>query len=99
MSILLKWLSRALIGFFLLSSVTAVVSYNLASRSLPVYDQNLVSEDIIDKIEIIRDSSNIPHVFASCSGHRATFFARAVFCTLTGINFSLVTNYSFSHEI
>ena len=65
MSILLKWLSRALIGFFLLSSVTAVVSYNLASRSLPVYDQNLVSEDIIDKIEIIRDSSNIPHIFAS----------------------------------
>ena len=65
MSILLKWLSRALIGFFLLSAIAAVVSYNLASRSLPVYDQNLVSDHITNQVEIIRDSSNIPHIFAS----------------------------------
>jgi len=65
MSILLKWLSRALIGFFLLSAIAAIVSYNLASRSLPVYDQNLVSDHIINQVEIIRDSSNIPHIFAS----------------------------------
>ena len=65
MSILLKWLIRALISFCLLASVMAIVSYNLASRSLPKYNQSLVSDKINDKIEIIRDSSNIPHIFSS----------------------------------
>ena len=65
MSILFKWLSRAVIGFFLLGSAAGIVIYNLASRSLPIYNQNLVSDRISDKVEIIRDSSNIPHIFAS----------------------------------
>ena len=64
MSILLKWLIRALISFCLLASVMAIVSYNLASRSLPNYNQSLVSDKITDEVEIIRDSSNIPHIFS-----------------------------------
>ena len=64
MSILLKWLIRALISFCLLAAVIAIVSYNLASRSLPNYNQSLVSNKITDKVEIIRDSSNIPHIFS-----------------------------------
>ena len=65
MSILLKWLIRAIISLCLLMSVMAIVSYNLASRSLPKYNQSLVSGEINDKVEIIRDSSNIPHIFSS----------------------------------
>ena len=65
MTILLKWLIRALISFCLLASVMAIVCYSLASRSLPNYNQSLVSDKINDKIEIIRDSSNIPHIFSS----------------------------------
>ena len=65
MSILLKWLVRALISFCLLMSVMGIVSYNLASRSLPNYSQSLISDEINDKVEIIRDSSNIPHIFSS----------------------------------
>ena len=64
MSILLKWLIRALISFCLLAAVIAIVSYNLASRSLPNYNQSLVSNKITDQVEIIRDSSNIPHIFS-----------------------------------
>jgi len=64
MSILLKWLIRALISFCLLALVMAIVSYNLASRSLPNYNQSLVSGEITDQVEIIRDSSNIPHIFS-----------------------------------
>ena len=64
MSILLKWLIRALISFCLLASVMAIVSYNLASRSLPNYNQSLVSDKITDEVEIIRDSANIPHIFS-----------------------------------
>jgi len=47
------------------ASAVAIISYNLASRSLPKYSQNLVAENIKDKIEIIRDSSNIPHIFSN----------------------------------
>ena len=65
MSILLKWLIRALISFCLLASLIAIVSYNLASRSLPNYNQSLVSDKITDEVEIIRDSANIPHIFSS----------------------------------
>ena len=65
MSILLKWLVRAIISFCLLMSVMGIVSYNLASRSLPNYSQSLISGEINDKVEIIRDSSNIPHIFSS----------------------------------
>ena len=64
MSIFLKWLIRALISFFLLVLVIAIISYNLASRSLPNYNQTLVSGKITDEVEIIRDSSNIPHIFS-----------------------------------
>jgi len=64
MSIFLKWLIRALISFFLLMLVIAIISYNLASRSLPNYNQTLVSGKITDEVEIIRDSSNIPHIFS-----------------------------------
>jgi len=64
MSILLKWLIRTLICFSLLALVMAIVSYNLASRSLPNYNQSLVSGEITDQVEIIRDSSNIPHIFS-----------------------------------
>jgi len=64
MSIFLKWLIRALISFFLLVLVIAIISYNLASRSLPNYNQTLVSGKITDEVEIIRNSSNIPHIFS-----------------------------------
>ena len=64
MSILLKWLSRTLICFFLLASAVALVSYNLASRSLPEYNKTLVTDKIKNNVKIIRDSSNIPHIFS-----------------------------------
>jgi penicillin amidase len=64
MSIFLKWLIRVLISFCLLVLVIAIISYNLALRSLPNYNQTLVSDKIDSKIEIIRDSSNIPHIFS-----------------------------------
>ena len=64
MTILLKWLIRTLISSCLLVLVMAIVSYNLASRSLPKYSQNLMSDKITEEVEIVRDSSNIPHIFS-----------------------------------
>ena len=65
MSILLKWLSRAVFSFFLFASAVAIVSYSLASRSLPKYNKTLVTDKIKNNVEIIRDSSNIPHIFSA----------------------------------
>lgn len=64
MSILFKWLSRALVSFCMLGLIIAIVCYHLASRSLPKYNQNIVAEELTDKVEIIRDSANIPHIFS-----------------------------------
>ena len=65
MSILLKWLSRILIFIVLLASAFAMVSYNLASRSLPKYNKTLMADEIENNVEIIRDSSNVPHIFST----------------------------------
>ena len=73
MSILLKWLSRTLICIFLVASVLAIVSYNLASRSLPKYNKTLIADKIENNVEIIRDSSNIPHIFSTTDND--AFFA------------------------
>ena len=73
MSFLFKWLSRALIGFFLLSALVVLVSYHFASRSLPKYNQSLISDEIKNNVEIIRDSSNIPHIFSKTDSD--AFFA------------------------
>ncbi len=73
MSILFKWLSRALFGFCILVALVALITYHLASRSLPNYNQSFVSEEINDDIEIIRDSSNIPHIFST--NNNDAFFA------------------------
>ena len=73
MSILLKWLSRTLICIFLVASVLAIVSYNLASRSLPKYNKILIADKIENNVEIIRDSSNIPHIFST--NNNDAFFA------------------------
>lgn len=64
MSILFKWLTRALITFFLLTSLVAIISYNLASRSLPKYNKSLFSNKIENNVDIIRDSSNVAHIFS-----------------------------------
>ena len=73
MSILIKWLSLTLVSFCVLISIMAVTSYYLASRSLPNYNHNLVAEDITERVEIIRDSSNIPHIFSK--NNNDAFFA------------------------
>ena len=65
MSILLKWLSRILICIFLLASAFAIVGYNLASRSLPKYNKTLIADKIENNVEIIRNSSNVPHIFST----------------------------------
>ena len=52
MSILIKWLSRVLISFLLLTSLVILVSYHFASRSLPKYNQSLISDKIKNNVSM-----------------------------------------------
>ena len=60
MSILFKWLNRAILGFCLLVFIAAFVSYYLASRSLPKYDKKLITKNDLEGIcdEIRKDNIN-----------------------------------------
>ena len=52
--------------------ILTFIGYHLASRSLPKYNQTLISKEVVDKIEIIRDSASIPHIFSN-NNHDAFF--------------------------
>ena len=73
MSILIKWLSLTLVSFCILISIMVMTSYYLASRSIPNYNHNLVAAGITEKVEILRDSANIPHIFSM--NNNDAFFA------------------------
>ena len=72
MSILIMSLQRVLVVFCTIILILSLISYHLASRSLPKYNQTLFSKEVADKIEIIRDSASIPHIF-STNNHDAFF--------------------------
>ncbi|MFK7939026.1 MAG: penicillin acylase family protein [Roseovarius sp.] len=63
MAVLFRWLIR-LAGVMIALSVLAVlVGYFLLSRSLPEYSKQLQVDGIAAPVEIIRNNSNVPHIF------------------------------------
>ncbi len=64
MRLLFRWLLRATVALVVLVVVAISLVYYLASRSLPDYDQTLVVEGLGSPVEIVRDHSAIPHIFA-----------------------------------
>ena len=72
MSIFIKSIQRVLIVFCAIILILLLIGYHLASRSLPKYNQTLSSTEVVDKIEIIRDSASIPHIFSK-NNHDAFF--------------------------
>ena len=57
-------LLRIAIGSIALIVCVVVVAYYLAARSLPDYDAKLELPGALGKIEIVRDTANVPHIFA-----------------------------------
>ncbi len=64
MRFLFRWLLRAAVALVVLVVVTISLVYYLASQSLPDYDQTLTVEGLGSPVEIVRDHSAIPHIFA-----------------------------------
>jgi len=57
-------LLRIAIGSIALVVCAVVVAYYLAARSLPDYDAELELPGALGKIEVVRDTANVPHIFA-----------------------------------
>ena len=57
-------LLRIAIGSSALVVCAVVVAYYLAARSLPDYDAELELPGAVGKIEVVRDTANVPHIFA-----------------------------------
>ena len=63
MAVLFRWLVRLTGGAILLVVATVLVAWFLLSRSLPDYNKTLTIAGISAPVEIIRNNSNVPHIF------------------------------------
>jgi penicillin amidase len=63
MATLFRWLVRIAGGMILLAVLAVLVMYFLLSRSLPDYNKRLTVAGISAPVEIIRNNSNVPHIY------------------------------------
>ncbi|WP_296764940.1 penicillin acylase family protein [Sediminimonas sp.] len=69
---LIRWLMRIAVALVVIAVLALSAAYYFASRSLPDYDKTLQVDGIATPVEIVRDHSNVPHVFAA--NDEAVFF-------------------------
>ncbi|PZX18494.1 penicillin amidase [Palleronia aestuarii] len=65
MAMILRWLIRIFTGLVLLAGLSIVAVYWFAARSLPDYDADFAVEGIEAPLEIVRDNSDVPHIFGA----------------------------------
>ena len=65
MGTVIKWLFRVTAGLFGLLVVALWIAYLFAARSLPDYDEDFTVRGIMAPVEIVRDNSNVPHIFGA----------------------------------
>lgn len=63
MALAFRWLLRIVVALSALGLAGAAIVYWLASRSLPEYDSRVTVEGLSARVEIVRDTHNVPHVF------------------------------------
>ncbi len=65
MARLFRWLLRLVVSGLVLGAAALVLLYWFFARSIPDYSANLTVNGLSHEVEIVRDNSNVPHVFAS----------------------------------
>ncbi len=60
-----RWLLRIFLGLAALAALALVAAYWFLSRSLPDYDARVEAPGIAAPVEIVRDTSNVPHIFGT----------------------------------
>ncbi|MCV2865763.1 penicillin acylase family protein [Albidovulum sediminicola] len=68
-----SWLLRIVVLAVALVVAGASLAYYFASRSLPDYDASFALAGLDGEVEIVRDTADVPHIFATSD--RDTFFA------------------------
>jgi penicillin amidase len=63
MSVLLRWLFRLVSLAVVLSVATVAVAGWIASRSIPDYEADWTVDGITAPVEIVRNTSAVPHIF------------------------------------
>lgn len=58
-----RWLLRLFVASLVLSILAIVVVYWIAARSIPDYNTTHSVAGLSGKVEIVRDNSNVPHIF------------------------------------
>ncbi len=64
MALVFRWLLRIFLGLCALSGAALLLAYYLASRSIPDYDTAYEIDGLSGRVEIVRDTNNVPHIFA-----------------------------------
>ena len=64
LGVLFKWLMRGFLTVLIVGLIAVGLVYYFAKRSLPDYSADLQFEGTLGPIEIVRDSTNVPHIFA-----------------------------------
>ena len=62
---LFKWSLRVFLMLALITGLALAVIYYLASRSLPDYSADFTVPGINAEVEIVRNNSNLPHIFGA----------------------------------
>ncbi|WP_343115588.1 penicillin acylase family protein [Ostreiculturibacter nitratireducens] len=61
----LRWLLRIVTGALVLSFAIAVLVYYFGSRSIPDYNETHTVTGIEGRVEIVRDTADVPHIFGA----------------------------------
>lgn len=64
MAVVFRWFVRITVFAIVMAVVSVIGVYYLASRSLPDYDKTITLTGADDIIDIVRDTANVPHIFA-----------------------------------
>ncbi|WP_116082547.1 penicillin acylase family protein [Tropicimonas sp. IMCC34011] len=62
-----RWSLRILLVVMALGAIALALVYYFASRSLPDYDANWRVNGVAGEVEIVRDTANVPHIFAAAN--------------------------------
>ncbi len=73
MLIALRWLIRIFLGLAALSALAGAVAWHFLARSLPDYTATHRLDGVSGPVEIVRDTANVPHIFAESDAD--VFFA------------------------
>ena len=68
MALIFTWLVRLFTALAVLAGVAVVAVWYLGTRSLPDYNATWQLDGLQGSVEIVRDTHNVPHIFAEADG-------------------------------